>query len=168
MAREIRIGQISSVSEDSGMVRVSYPDMDGAVTDELPLLSFNGEYKAPEIGTEVLVVHLSNGAAAGICLGSYWNASNVPPETGEGLYRKDFADAGEAYARYKSEDGFSINAPKIILSALVNAVTKGGITIDESGITINADAITLKAKSISFQTDAGSFDDSGIYNKLNE
>ena len=49
----------------------------------------------PEVGSQVLVVHLSNGTAAGIVLGNYWNKSAPPPvnsgfykELGDGAYMK--------------------------------------------------------------------------------
>ena len=74
----IRIGKVSSVNAGSGMVRVTYPDKDDSVTAELPVFSFTDEYKMPKVGSQVLVVHLSNGTSAGVCLGHYWNKSNKP------------------------------------------------------------------------------------------
>ena len=71
--RTIRIGKVSSVDYGSGMIKVVYPDLDNSVTDDLPYLTFNDEYKMPKVGASVLVVHLSNGAAAGIVCGTYWN-----------------------------------------------------------------------------------------------
>lgn len=87
----IRIGKISSINVQQGLVRVTYPDLDNAVTLEIPLFNMNGEYKMPKIGSNCLVVHLSNGQAAGICLGGYWSEEDVPPETGENVFRKDMA-----------------------------------------------------------------------------
>lgn len=103
MSNNIRIGKVSSVDYDKGMIKVIYQDKDGAVTDDLPYLTMNEEYKMPEIGKNVLVLHLSNGAAAGVVMGSYWNQGNVPPETGSALFRKEFGKAfGEAFIRYAS------------------------------------------------------------------
>lgn len=64
--RTIRIGKVSSVDYGSGMIKVTYPDLDNSVTDDLPYLTFNDEYKMPKVGASVLVVHLSNGSAMGI------------------------------------------------------------------------------------------------------
>lgn len=97
----IRIGRISAINAGAGLVRVTYPDMDNSVTSEIPLFHMNGEYKMPKVGSNCLVVHLSNGQAAGICLGGYWSESDKPPETGEDIFRKDMiggylADRGGA------------------------------------------------------------------------
>lgn len=113
----IRIGKVSSIDYASGMIQVLYPDLDNCVTDKLPVLSLNGEYKMPSVGQDVLVAHLSNGMAAGVVLGPYWNNSNTPLEGGAGLYRKELGSAqGEAFFRY-SEGTFSINAASIIFSS---------------------------------------------------
>ena len=37
--RTIRIGKVSSVDYGSGMIKVTYPDLDNSVTDDLPYLS---------------------------------------------------------------------------------------------------------------------------------
>ena len=39
--RTIRIGKVSSVDYGSGMIKVTYPDLDNSVTDDLPYLAFN-------------------------------------------------------------------------------------------------------------------------------
>ena len=101
--RLIRVGRVSKIDFDNGMVAVTYPDLDDSVTSFLSVVSFNDEYKMPKIGDEIAVLHLSNGAAAGVILGHYWNETNTPAETGEGLFLKQFAlEAGKAYLRYKA------------------------------------------------------------------
>ena len=37
--RLIRIGRVSSVNYKSGMVKVTYPDLDDSVTDDFPVFS---------------------------------------------------------------------------------------------------------------------------------
>ena len=104
--RLIRIGRVSSVNYDEGMISVTYPDLDDSTTDEFPVFSFTDEYKMPGIGQEVLVIHLSNGQSAGIVMGRIWNRENVPPRSGEGIFRKELGDLyGEAYIEY---DGSNI------------------------------------------------------------
>lgn len=73
---ENRIGTVSSVDPETGMVSVVYEDRDGEVTGLLPYAAFNSEYRLPEIGAKVVVLHLSNGGEMGIVLGSYWNKYN--------------------------------------------------------------------------------------------
>lgn len=119
----IRIGKVSSVDYEAGMIKVTYPDLDNAVTDSLPVLSLNGEYKMPEVGKEVLVVHLSNGCTAGVVLGPYWNTASKPPESGKGVYRKDFGESpGDAYMRY-AEGELLIHAASITLSENAGSTT---------------------------------------------
>ena len=81
------------------MARVAYSDRDGAVTREIPFLS--SEYSMPAIGAQVLVLHLSNGAEAGVILGTPWSDQSKPTEGVKGIYRKEMAPtAGECYIRY--------------------------------------------------------------------
>lgn len=128
MAHEIRIGKISSVDAASGMVRVVYHDRDDDVTAPIPLLA--QEYKLPQIGQQVLVLHLSNGSEAGVVLGAYWNQNNRPPESGEGLYRKELGDsAGEAFFRYDGKT-LSIECSGDLEIKAAGAVRINGKTID--------------------------------------
>lgn len=128
MASEIRVGKISSIDHAAGTVRVVYHDRDDSVTPTLPLLS--DEYKMPEVGDMVLVLHLSNGKEAGVVLGRYWTEKNKPPEGEAGLYRKDMGRTpGEAMIRYdgstlqiKCTGGISIEAG--------GAISVNGATID--------------------------------------
>ncbi len=125
---QIRIGKVSSVDAGGGMVRVTYPDRDNAVTAELPVFSFTDEYKMPKVGSQVLVLHLSNGTAAGICLGHYWNKSNKPPVNSG--FRKELGESnGDAYLEY---DGgkLTIHASEIFLDGAVST----SADIDVSGV----------------------------------
>ena len=87
MAETIRVGRVSSIDYAKGLVSVTYPDQDGSVTKPFPMLS--EWYGMPNIGDLVMVLHLSNGAEAGLVLGRYWNDKNVPKESGAGLFRMD-------------------------------------------------------------------------------
>lgn len=125
--RTIRIGKVSSVDYGSGMIKVVYPDLDNSVTDDLPYLTFNDEYKMPKVGASVLVVHLSNGAVAGIVCGTYWNDAHKPPVSGKSVYRKDLAQAiGEAFLQYGS-GCLTIHAPSITLATSSGSITVGEI-----------------------------------------
>ena len=64
MNNNIRIGKISAIDYASGLVRVVYHDKDDAVTGLIPLLS--SEYFMPQVGDQVIVLHLSNGTEAGV------------------------------------------------------------------------------------------------------
>ncbi len=99
-----RIGTVSSVDTETGMVSVFYNDQIEA-TGLLPYVTFNDEYKPPQIGAKVVVLPLSNGGS--VVLGTYWNRNNSPE--GNGSYRKDF---GGAYVNYK-DDMLTISAENI-------------------------------------------------------
>lgn len=119
MGSEIRIGKVSSIDYAAGMVRVVYHDKDDSVTRPLPLLS--DEYRMPEVGDQVLVVHLSNGTEAGIVLGRPWSRQNVPTDGMPGLYRKELGrEPGEAYLVY--QDG------SLVLKAR-NVVVQGDLYV---------------------------------------
>lgn len=104
--REIRVGKVSKINYEKGMIRVTYPDLDDSVTAELPVFSFTDEYKMPKIGQEVFVLHLSNGQAAGILMGKYWNKDNVPPDYGQGknTFNKEIDEEfGKVRINYKNK-----------------------------------------------------------------
>ena len=123
--RLIRIGKISSVNAAEGMARVTYPDMDDSVTAELPVFCFTGEYRMPEVGAEVLVVHLANGSSAGVGLGRYWNKADKPP-VDSGFYKELGEDA---YLKF--DDGkLTIHAPEIVLEGDKVTVKSPGIKLD--------------------------------------
>ena len=126
--RLIRIGRVSKIDYEHGMISVTYPDLDDSVTVPLSTVSFNDEYKMPQIGDEVLAVHLPSGQARGLVLGKYWNTKNTPANNGPNLYRKEYGHTkGTAYSQY-TDDGaeFLLVAPEIRLT-----VAGGTITVSE-------------------------------------
>jgi phage baseplate assembly protein gpV len=104
----IRIGRVSSMNKETGMVRVVYKDKN-STTSELPVFNFSGEYKMPRVGQLVLVLHLSNDSSTGIVMGSFWNKANKP-KTSE--YQKDFKE-GKAYEKYE-EKQYILHAENIV------------------------------------------------------
>jgi phage baseplate assembly protein gpV len=113
----IRVGRVSSVDFERGMMQVVYSDKDHAVTTKLPYANFNNEYAMPKIGEQVLVAHLSNGSSRGVVLGTMWNRKNLPEENGKGLYRKELSKTrGAAYVRYDDEKGeYLVRVPVVQL-----------------------------------------------------
>lgn len=127
----VRVGKVSSINYKTGMARIVYPDRSNQVTPELPFLAT--EYAMPKVGDMVLVVHLSNGTAAGVILGRFWSDANKPSDGAEGAYHKDLSNtAGEATITYK--DGtLIIKASNIVLDGKVSAtgdVTAGGKSLE--------------------------------------
>ncbi len=108
-----RIGTVSKIDKENGMVSVVYPDRDNNVTDLVPCISFNDEYKMPKVGDKVFLAHLSNGTEAALAFGKFWNEANKPLDK-EDTYRKQFDYDGKAYMKYDEKTGeLLIQAPKI-------------------------------------------------------
>lgn len=97
----VRVGKVSAVDYEKGLVNVVYPDRDNSVTVAIPMLSHR--YFMPDVGDQILVLHLSNGAEAGVALGRYFNDKNPPKESGKGIFRVDFDRDGTAYLRCESQ-----------------------------------------------------------------
>lgn len=96
---EVRVGKVSAIDYERGMIQVVYHDKDDEVTRHIPLLSH--EYMMPPVGALVAVAHLTNGSEAGVVFWRPWSDKNVPPEGYEGLYRKDFdLEPWKCYIRY--------------------------------------------------------------------
>lgn len=127
MNSEIRIGKVSSVDYDKGMMRVTYHDKDDAVTMEFPVLNYNDEYRMAKAGQEVVVAHLSNGSSRGIVIGEIWNQKNIPRESGEKLYRKDLSRQKDAaYIRYDDDSGeYLVKAANLHLNGINKTVLDG-------------------------------------------
>lgn len=125
MGNEIRLGKISAIDYAAGTVRVVYHEKDDAVTRPIPLIS--SEYFMPEIGDQVLVLHLPNGTEAGVVIGRPWSDKNKPPEGAAGLYRKDLArKPGEAMIRYQG-GVLTIKAAKVVIDG--NLEVTGNINV---------------------------------------
>jgi len=104
--RLIRIGRVSTVDYENGMVSVTYPTLDADTTDKFPVFSMADEYKMPVVGEDVLVLHRPTGQSAGVILGKMWNTKNMPRKSGEHVYSHEFGDEpDEAYMEYDAADG---------------------------------------------------------------
>ena len=109
MGNEIRLGKVSAVDHPAGMV-----------------------YSMPEVGDQVLVLHLSNGTEAGVVLGRPWSEKTKPPEGAEKLYRLDMdRTPGVAMVRYdgKAKD-LTIHCDGTLNITAGGAITINGKTID--------------------------------------
>lgn len=76
---EVQVGEVYSVDPSGKTVKVLHTDASGSVSTELPIMR---PKPRPDVGDPVAVVYLSNGAAYGICLGTYYDDDNPPPENG--------------------------------------------------------------------------------------
>lgn len=123
MDNTIRIGYVSSINYEAGMIRVTYPDKDGATTAEFPCFSAGGEYQMPVVKDQVIVLHLSNDTSSGVVLGKVWNEDNRPPLQGEKSYYKQLGSM--AHEQVTGAD-YTLSADTISFSG-----STGSITVEE-------------------------------------
>ncbi|MER2169040.1 MAG: hypothetical protein ABS938_00235 [Psychrobacillus psychrodurans] len=86
----IRVGEVDGVNEQEGTVRVTFPDRDDIVAEDLAL--FSSEQWFPQINESVVCLFLPNGSQQGFCLGPYFNDENPPPIPNKNKYVKKFID----------------------------------------------------------------------------
>lgn len=84
----VRIGVVSSIDFGKGTVRVTFPDREDHVSDELPVLAphYSGWAAGndlPGVGKSVLCLFLGTDLKSGFCLGPYYTAGNYPLGTAE-------------------------------------------------------------------------------------
>ena len=109
--RLVRVGIVSSTNPGNGTARVTFPDMDNVVSDELPVLSQGSlvrkHYWIPDVGEQVLCLMLpntsSNGSNEGFILGAFYNAVDKPVKTGQNIRRYDFGDG--SFVEHDSSSG---------------------------------------------------------------
>ena len=119
---QIRIGRISKINYETGHAEVTYPDMDGMVTQELPFLSF--EYNMPKIDDAVLVAHLAKGPEFGVIIGKFFTSANKPIEPGNHIWRKDI-EPNECYFKYNDlTKVFSVQAQDIEITSVIDGVQR--------------------------------------------
>ncbi|MEH7122117.1 hypothetical protein V7127_02610 [Bacillus sp. JJ1773] len=82
----IKVGIVDGINEQEGTIRVTFPDDDDKVVDDIALMSF--EQKFPSVTESVLCVFLPNGTQQGFCLGAYFNDENLPPIPNKNMYVK--------------------------------------------------------------------------------
>lgn len=91
MERLFRQGTVSSVDYENALVSVTYKQFDDATTAKLPYFSYTDEYKMPQVGSEVLVIHDASGNAAGVIMGRHWSKKNKCLHAEKDVWRKELA-----------------------------------------------------------------------------
>lgn len=140
MANLIRTGRVSSIDYQAGTFEVTYFDRGQSVTQKINAIS-NGEYKMPNIGQMVSVIHNSNGTAAACSMGTIWNAANRPAEGYKGLFRKEYGtEPGQAFSRYDANTGvFTMTVGNVVIT--INR--DGSVHLDApDGVTVNGASLS--------------------------
>ena len=111
-----RVGKVSSVNGANCTVRVTFPDKDDLVSDELPVIvpgSFEmKEYHLPRVKTQVLCCFLPNdsgcGMNAGFVIGGFYSAEDPPEETDPKVHCLKLPDG--CYIRFDGAGNIEIHA----------------------------------------------------------
>lgn len=122
----IRVGKVSSVNGKTCRARVTFPDKDDLVSDELAVLQIgtNGTegYWVPEVNTQVLCLFLpnasGNGLNAGFILGAYYSKAKPPPEENANVRAIYFPDGSlikwdGGTITIKAASAIKIEAPRV-------------------------------------------------------
>ena len=117
ISRLVRIGRVSSVNEANMSVRVTFPDMEDVVSQELRVLNQGSlsrkYYWLPDIDEQVICLMMPNtgvkGSNDGFVLGTFFNSVDKPVKTGSNIRRVDFGD-GSYVEHDKSSGNLTIRA----------------------------------------------------------
>ncbi len=122
----VRVGRVSAVNGAKCRARVTFPDKEDVVSDELPVLQTGAAatagYWVPEVGTQVLCVFLPNpsghGLNAGFIVGAFYTEAAPPKESDPDVREIRFTDG--SFIRYDhgeiaihAASHIKLTAPKI-------------------------------------------------------
>lgn len=110
----VRVGKVTNIYPPEGKIRVHYMDRN-ETSVKLPLLA--AEYKMPEIGDTVLILHIP-GRSSGFVLGEFWCENKKPAMTGE--FRKQLGKG--SYIELNNGE-LKIVSPKIVFQSDAGTVT---------------------------------------------
>ncbi len=147
MKDTIRLGIISAIDYEKGLVQVTYPDRENAVSGKLPY--FSHHYEMPEINDKVVVLYLTNGNHEGFVLGKYYHDENMPIKQGQGIIHKPLNKNGSEILYEQNKDSFHLQS---------NTITVDGKTLKINGnqITLSSDNLSISGGSSSIKTDGNS------------
>lgn len=118
----IRVGIVDGIDDHAGTVRVTFPDQDDKVIDNIALMAFEERY--PSIGDSVVCFFtLEDGA--GFCLGTYFNDDNLPSRN-KNFFVKKVSDLMIEYDYQSKQLNISpINGTTINSNVVIN----GNLTV---------------------------------------
>ena len=111
-----RVGKVSSVNASNCTARVTFPDKDDLVSQELPIIVIGSHgtkgYWAPEEGTQVLCCFLPNasgrGMNTGFILGAFYSAADPPEENNKKVRCLKVPDG--SYIKFEGNGNVEIHA----------------------------------------------------------
>ena len=111
-----RVGRVSSVNGKTCTAKVTFPDKDDMVSDDLPIVIIGSHgtkgYWLPEIDTQVLCCFLPNpsgrGMNQGFIIGGFYSTQDPPEETDPDVRCLKFPDG--SFFRYDGKGTIHIHA----------------------------------------------------------
>jgi phage baseplate assembly protein V len=92
----VRVGTVKSIYPERGTVRVEFADIDGVITDELPLVFaktlLDKYYFIPDIGEQVICVFLPYGIERGFVVGAIYSKKDTVPVKSQDKWHVVFND----------------------------------------------------------------------------
>lgn len=145
----IKIGVVSSVDSSTNTARVTFPDRDDLVSNDLQVLQRNtGQNKDlsyPDVKENVLCLFLGTGEENGFILGSFYNQKNQPPENNQELRVTKYSDGTEIRYNRKTHEMEIKAVGTVKIEAAQKTVLQSSTQID-----LEAPIINLNAQSINF------------------
>ncbi|MCP4021565.1 MAG: phage baseplate assembly protein V [Desulfobacteraceae bacterium] len=128
---------MTSVNAEKGRVRVKFPDTDGIVSKELPVLfqktKDNKDFDMPDVDEQVVCIFLANGMEQGFVIGSPYSNEDKPPVTDPDKTHYEFKD-GTWFEYDRKEHVFTG-----VIKGTMNLTATEGINITTSVINITGD-----------------------------
>ena len=147
----IRFGTVTDIDPESGRARVAFPDLNGMVSDWLPVLTVKTKgikiSFMPDIGEPVLCNFLPNGSVAGFVIGSVpCEEEGAPEGAAVNLVIIDFLDGTRIEYNRETSDLTATVEGKVDLTCreLAATVREDAIIEVEGTATVTAPSITLQ------------------------
>ncbi len=157
----IRVGFVSSINYEKGLVQITYTDKENAVSGELPY--FSDYYQMPEVGDKVVVLYMTNGNHEGFVLGKYYHNDNIPIKSGQGIIHKPLNQNGAEILYNKNDDSFHLEVGKVAVDGNIINVSGESITLfadflslsgGKNSITTDRDTVKIKAANAVIEADS--------------
>lgn len=139
--RTIRMGTVTAVSQKTGAVRVSFFDMDAAVSALLPVIMPPGVTMMPKVTDSVVCVFLSTSTNEGFCLGGcyYIQGEKLPVASSAAVHAVKVSGTAASVPYpdgWMAEDTFilglkgTVNGQIQQLTGYKAVYTSGGVNIE--------------------------------------
>lgn len=133
----VRVGTVTAVLADTGMVRVSVKDADALVSFTLPVLFSKTHkdqfYVMPDVGEHVVCVFLPIGLEQGFVLGALYSKKDAVPVASTDKARVTFSD-GSWLEHDRGASEFNLHCKGLVRIYAADKIELNGGTDDLNGV----------------------------------